>query len=400
MGSILESTDIKNKLIDLSGVVVKPGENPYNALIEACRDDPKRQAEVQALYAAHRTRRNAQQKEKFLDADFKELIIDPYLLRLEHSHVEPGFKDTRNCMTFWGRPPIHVLELAGVIQQKLKEVAPSELNSEYQRDAKTAVEDIWLMPQHRKLAFSRTPEEIEQIKETLKPAIPTIASYTYRHRARLVKPMISYDLSAFALSFLPAAGEPVVSPAPAAPDSAAVLKQGDRYSYHHLRRDMWDQAKEAGITIDSRYVVPSAHITLGRYLTHEDHATPEQRKQWVDAIDNVNEWLEREVWGKADSKVIGEWVVGQEKGIDVRVGTLWYGGGRTVLLGEGRNAGSGSCSTHVEITGVVSTNCAYLGSMLIAAKMTIQQDAFIQSDGDVAQSTGTDYDLEGAERLS
>ncbi|KAI0858109.1 RNA ligase/cyclic nucleotide phosphodiesterase [Xylaria cubensis] len=323
MGSILESTDIKNKLIDLSGVVV----------------------EVQALYAAHRTRRNAQQKEKFLDADFKELIIDPYLLRLEHSHVEPGFKDVRNCMTFWGRPPIHVLELAGVIQQKLKEVAPSELNSEYQCDAKTADEgairtvllinelrdkwNIWLMPQHRmhittlELAFSRTPDEIEQIKETLKPAIPTIASYTYRHRARLVKPMISYDLSAFALSFLPAAGEPVVSPAPAAPDSAAVLKQGDRYSYHHLRRDMWEQAKEAGITVDSRYVVPSAHITLGRYLTHEDHATPEQRKKWVDAIDNVNEWLEREVWGKADSKVIGEWVVGQEKGIDVRVGTLW-----------------------------------------------------------------------------
>lgn len=40
MGSILESTDVKNKLVDLSGVVVKPGENPYNALIEACHDDP------------------------------------------------------------------------------------------------------------------------------------------------------------------------------------------------------------------------------------------------------------------------------------------------------------------------------------------------------------------------
>ncbi|KAI0479595.1 RNA ligase/cyclic nucleotide phosphodiesterase [Xylaria cf. heliscus] len=322
MGSILESTDVKNKLVDLSGVVIKPGENPYNALIEACHDDP---VEIQALYAAHRTRRNAQQKEKFLDADFKELIIDPYLLRLEFPNVEPGFKDPRNCMTFWGRPPIHVLELAGAIQQKLKEVAPN----------------IWLMPQHRmhittiELAFSRTAEEIEQLKETLKPAIPAIASYTYRHRARLVKPMISYDLSAFAVSFLPAAGEPVVSPAPVAPDNAAVLQQGDSYSYHHLRRDMWDQTKEAGIAIDSRYVVPSAHITLGRYLTHEDHATPEQRKKWVDAIDSVNEWLEKEVWGKSDSEVIGEWVVGQERGTDVRVGTLWYGGGRTVLLGEG-----------------------------------------------------------------
>lgn len=186
-------------------------------------------------------------------------------------------------------------------------------NTEYQ----SAYNDV-------ELAFSRTAEEIEQIKETLKPAIPSIASYTYRHRARLVKPMVSYDLSAFAVSFLPAAGEQAVSPAPVAPDNAAVLKQGDNYSYHHLRRDMWNQAKEAGIDIDSRYVVPSAHITLGRYLTHEDHATPEQRKQWVDAIDSVNEWLEREVWGKSDSEVIGEWVVGQEKGTDIRVGTLWY----------------------------------------------------------------------------
>jgi hypothetical protein len=40
MGHVLESTDAKNKLEDLSGVVLKPGENPYNALIEKCENDP------------------------------------------------------------------------------------------------------------------------------------------------------------------------------------------------------------------------------------------------------------------------------------------------------------------------------------------------------------------------
>lgn len=40
MASVLESTDVKNKLEDLSGVVVRPGENPYNALIDACNNDP------------------------------------------------------------------------------------------------------------------------------------------------------------------------------------------------------------------------------------------------------------------------------------------------------------------------------------------------------------------------
>ncbi|KAI1389966.1 RNA ligase/cyclic nucleotide phosphodiesterase [Hypoxylon trugodes] len=322
MASVLESTDIKNKLEDLSGVVLKPGENPYNALIKACDNEPEK---IQALYAAHRLRRNAQQREKFLAPDYKELIIDPYLLRLENPQIEPGFKDTRYCMTFWGRPPIHILELADVIQKKLQAVAPS----------------IWLMPLHRmhittlEVDFSRTADEIEALKETLKPAIPRIANYTHQHRSRLAKPMISYDLSAFALSFLPAAGEPPLSPPPTAPDTVKVLAQGDTYSYHHLRRDMWDQAKEAGVTVSSRYIVPSAHITLGRYLTNKEHATPEQRQRWVDAIDEINAWLESTVWNNADSKLVGEWVVGQERGLDIRVGTLWYGGGRTVMTGEG-----------------------------------------------------------------
>lgn len=42
MSPALESTDAKNKLEDLSGVTVQPGENPYKALIEACHDDAVR----------------------------------------------------------------------------------------------------------------------------------------------------------------------------------------------------------------------------------------------------------------------------------------------------------------------------------------------------------------------
>ncbi|KAI0016001.1 RNA ligase/cyclic nucleotide phosphodiesterase [Xylariomycetidae sp. FL0641] len=322
MGSVFRPAEARNKLEDLTGVVLQPGENPYNALIKACDDNP---TEVQALYAIHRSKRNAQQKNKFLDAEFKELIIDPYLLRLENPRIEPGFKDTRHCMTFWARPPIHILILAEEIQRRLKLVAPN----------------LWLMPSHRmhlttlELAFSRTAEEIHAIVEALKPAIPTVAGYTYRHRARLVKPQISYDLSALAVSFLPASVEPGVSPIAAVPNEPRAFEQDDNYTYHHLRRDLWNQVKDAGMAIDSRYVVPSAHITLGRYLTQEDHATPEQRKEWVGAIDEVNKWLEDEVWGAFDGDFLGEWVVGHEKGLDIRVGTLWYGHGRTVLMGEG-----------------------------------------------------------------
>jgi hypothetical protein len=40
MTRTLESTDVKNKLEDLSGLVIKPGENPYQALINVCHSRP------------------------------------------------------------------------------------------------------------------------------------------------------------------------------------------------------------------------------------------------------------------------------------------------------------------------------------------------------------------------
>ncbi|KAH7326110.1 60S ribosomal protein L44 [Stachybotrys elegans] len=315
--------DTRNKLEDLSGIVLKPGENPYAAFIKACEDKPE---EIQKLYSAHRIKRNAQQKEKFLAADFKELIIDQHLLRLEKPDIEPGFRDLRNCFVIWARPPDHIIQLAAKLQDMLKQAAPS----------------VWLMPIHKmhmtalEVAFSKTPEEIAALVSTLRPSLPNITSHTHTHRSRLVKPLISYDLSAFAVSFLPASGEPGVSPAPVAPDATeGDVVQGDGYTYHHLRRDIFEKVKEGGVEVGSRYQVPSAHITLGRYLTHEDHDTPEKRQQWIKAIDDINQWLEDQVWDKQDAEFIGEWVVGQERGLDARNGALWYGGGRTIMMGEG-----------------------------------------------------------------
>ncbi|KAL7799024.1 60S ribosomal protein L44 [Trichoderma ceciliae] len=324
MGSTMYSTDAKNKLQDLSGIVLKSGENPYEAFIKACDNKPQ---ELQALYHAHRTKRNALQKERFLSSDYKELVIDQCLLRLENPTIEPGFRDERNCLVIWARPPNHIIELAAKVQRLLQQASPN----------------IWLMPAHRmhmttlEITFSKTAQEIESLVSVIRTAIPSIASYTHTHRSRLIKPMVSYDLSAFALSFLPASGETTVSPAPVGPDTPVngPVTQGDDYTYHHLRRDIFDKVKEAGIEVGSRYQVPSAHITLGRYLTDEEHDTAEKRERWVRAIDDINAWLEKEVWGQQDAQFIGEWIVGQERGLDVRNGALWYGGGRTILLGEG-----------------------------------------------------------------
>jgi hypothetical protein len=206
------------------------------------------------------------------------------------------------------------------------------------------------MPPHRlhlttlEVTHSRTPEEIDALVTQLRPVNQTITNYTYKRRSRLVKPMLSYDLAAIALSFLPAAGEELLSPPPVAPHPTAIAHPGmdgtsvaetDLYSYHHLRRDIFDITGFAGVNIISRYVVPSAHITLGRYLDQEDHKTPEMRSRWVQTIDDINKWLEAEVWDQGDAEFLGEWIVGQERGLEVRSGPLWYGGGRTVMAGEG-----------------------------------------------------------------
>ncbi|KAL2264456.1 hypothetical protein VTK26DRAFT_21 [Humicola hyalothermophila] len=326
-----KALNAENRVEDLSGIEIKPDENPYDALIKACQGCP---AKIQASYDAHRTARNAQQRDRFLSSDFDGLTIDPILLRLENPAIEPGFTDARNCFVFWARPPDHILKLALHIQALLQKAAPN----------------LWLMPAQRmhlttlEIAHSKTPEEIADLVSCVRPAIPALTSLPFRHRSRLVKPWLSYDLAAIALSFLPAAGEKVLSPPPVQPHPDGIAHPGllgedtaetDKYTYHHLRRDVYKLVAETGVPIASRYVVPSAHITLGRFLSQKDHETPELRQHWIQTIDDINAWLENEVWGAKGGEFIGEWIVGQEKGLDARCGALWYGGGRTIMMGEG-----------------------------------------------------------------
>jgi hypothetical protein len=102
---------------------------------------------------------------------------------------------------------------------------------------------------------------------------------------------------------------------------------------------------EAGVKIESRYVVPSAHLTIGRFISQRDHDSAAKRSAWISEIEDINAWLEKEYWPKGQDgeekggeegiKEGGEWIVAQEKGLDLRMGTLWYGGGETVRLGKG-----------------------------------------------------------------
>lgn len=197
--------------------------------------------------------------------------------------------------------------------------------------------DLWLMPSDclhmtaLEVTHSRSAEEIADLRKSMEPFIPRITDYTFDHRARLVKPMLSYDGAAIALSFVPAAGEPSIR-----------SKEEDEYSYHHLRRDVFNLCQEAGLQVDSRYVVPSAHMTIGRFISAEDFvqndksADPKKMQQWIEKIEEINQWLKQRYWPEGGTTTAtGEWIVGEEKGLDCRFGTLWYGGGETIRLGKG-----------------------------------------------------------------
>ena len=182
------------------------------------------------------------------------------------------------------------------------------------------------------IAHSLTEAEISAQVALMEAGLREITDFTLLHQARLVQPMISFDAAAVALSFVPAA-------------RGGSASAQDSYTYHHLRRDLHNLCEGTGAAVKSRYIVPSAHLTIARFVTNDDFAdngntellsTP-RLEYWLNQIGEVNQWLEETYWTDSDANIPsgGEWVVGSEKGLECCVGTLWYGNGTTVRLGKG-----------------------------------------------------------------
>lgn len=194
------------------------------------------------------------------------------------------------------------------------------------------------------IAHSLTEEQIESLVHTLQLSqdvcASEIADYTVAHQTRLIKPMVAFDSTAMALTFVPAAG-------PDGPDTQSSDKD-ETYSYHHLRRDISEMVRMAGISVASRYIAPSAHLTIARFVTQDGfvepgdavgdkHVDPSKVKELVDKIHAINQKLQDEFWPSTNGtiKAGGEWLVGQETGLVIRKGRLWYGGGVDVQVGRG-----------------------------------------------------------------
>ena len=174
------------------------------------------------------------------------------------------------------------------------------------------------------ITHSKTPSEISHFLDKMQNSIPAICDYPYNHRCRLIKPALGYDSAAIALSFLPAANEPV----PRGP-------QKDAYTYHHFRRDLYDRCEASGVEVASRYVLPSAHLTIARFVNQDIYKDGKVEKL-VETLESINEMLRETTWGfESNSQQPVEWIVGEGKGLVCRKMTVWYGDGESQYEGKG-----------------------------------------------------------------
>jgi hypothetical protein len=183
------------------------------------------------------------------------------------------------------------------------------------------------------IVSGKTAPDVDEVAAFLQANAPLqeLVNYTLTHRARLGRPVVSYDASALALSFVPIFG-----------DVTEKTTGNGAYSYHHLRSDVYDRITQCGCQIGARYSVPSAHITIARFVipigsTHEEElaALDEKVVKLVERLEDINQELRSDDWKRFGSPSRGEWTVGQERGLELNKGVAWYGTGEKVLVGQG-----------------------------------------------------------------
>lgn len=261
----------------------QPTNNPFAHLIKTCPDPQG----MQQAYERHRRTRN---KDKSAELRSRQIAVKPDAILSGLLNGEPPEFDPRNCITLWGRPTSNVIECIRGVQQELNQVTKA----------------LWCMPPEclhlsiLEVAHSVTEDTVRQLLQNLKPSISDLKNVP--QDVVLVKPLVCFDNSAVALTLVP--------------DDHSV------FTYTHYRAWLHQAVSDTGVQVESRYQVPSAHITIGRFT---DTVGEETVDAFVAAIERINDKLE-------GSRL--EWHIGEEREVEVRCGRIWYGGGWSELSGE------------------------------------------------------------------
>ncbi|KAJ5121682.1 uncharacterized protein N7515_009643 [Penicillium bovifimosum] len=257
--------------------------NPFQSLI-------RRPAIIQSEYEEYREDRKERQTDHIVSGSFHRWSLDKILMQLNGPKEEYRFLDPRNCLCIWARPSSQVHDLITFVQEKLKDLVPS----------------LWLMPPDclhmtvLEIAYAQSEWQIEELVRTLqssKDVTPSdIAAYPRSHPVRLVKPMLSLDTAGLSLTFVPA----VIEDEYASPS--------EHYTYHHLRRDIFELVQQAKVPLGTRYRardLTSAYVTIARFISHDGFSAKvyegemidhRRVRSFVEEIDLINMELENKYW--------------------------------------------------------------------------------------------------------
>lgn len=161
------------------------------------------------------------------------------------------------------------------------------------------------------LGHSMTADANAALVTRLATSLSALLSYPRAHSARLYRPTLACDASSLVLKFLPA---------------------DDAYSIHHLRRDLFERVRTSGVSIAPRYVVPSAHLSVARFVDNGDfeeegRTSVAKMQGWWALVEAINKNLAERFDSRSGGRdEDGAWTVDNAQ---CRYGAQWYGGGQS-----------------------------------------------------------------------
>ncbi|KAM0749499.1 hypothetical protein T439DRAFT_357835 [Meredithblackwellia eburnea MCA 4105] len=268
--------------------------NPFDALLVSCGHDPSR---VEAAYASHRSARALTQHDLMLSSTFEGLKTDEVLLRKE---TEDGFQDPRYGISLVGRPkgPAKVLvewilaELGHLKELEGQWIAPiSQVHItllEVAHSLPSATHEEYL----RSPAFTSRISSLCDLEHLPSPSgVPPL----------LHSPVLNLDPTAISLSFLPRGS-----------------------AYHQLRQILFSSyGSETSPALKARYIHPSAHLTVVRFLKP---IKGEKVRDLVKAVSALNVRLSESALGSTIWNIENK----EETRVECTSGQVWYGGGDVI----------------------------------------------------------------------
>lgn len=232
-----------------------------------------------------------------------------------HTEIASISSKDMNCFCIWARPPQGTLKLLRSIQSELHGLVGDDLYLIPAEDLHLSVVEL----SHR-----HTVDYLYSVKDFLgEERLKRLLNLPARagHHPNLGKPMLLFDHVGIAVNFLP------------------LVEEAADYTYHHLRTDLHSALLETGLSVDTCYTAPNAHITVGRFKSNSllepivsgldgSESVKEFRSRnletLVRGIEQINKRLE-ESWMEDPEKEPGhKWTV-TAQGLEAQLGYIKFG---------------------------------------------------------------------------